>query len=440
MTRIYKQYNVTVTSTTPSWRPASGTATSFTQGGGILTNNFRDVTAPYYEAFYTKKIVTDYSSSLLAPDIGSFGSHLFFGSGHAASNDNSIIVLTPTLTNMSFIRITNPTPWFGTGTDSTTKTNNSIAQLGDAGGKLAAYWADALPAIQADPAVSAVHSYSMLAVIPAANGGATYGSLFTPNAGGGKQGPATTAGVSYYGDGAHICDIASLTTPTANLWRRAATFLTGSEGWISTHYAAHVPSSNRVYYMHRNTPILYYYNVATDAWGQSSGTPFSGAAAGYDFDAGLFVHVPSRNLLVFLTRFNATLQIQWMDVSVANPTLGGTATLSQTIHLKAWVNQNEAWRHAFWCPDTNKLIVSKTLVSAGGAYDATGVWEIDIPTTLTNTWTATRVTPAGMNIPWLDRSWQSFVYYPAMRTSLMLHTAQDTGTPDTVYAYSPAGT
>lgn len=425
----------------PSWRPNAGEATSFTAGAGVLTNNFRDVVAPYYEPFYSKKIVNDYSSSILAPDAGTYGSLLFYGSGHSAANDNSIVLLKPTATDLSFSRITNPTPWYGTGTDGTTKTNNSIGSLATAG-KVTPNWVDAPSSIQTDPAPAAVHTYSMLAMIPATSGGAANGSLFVPNSAAGHEGPVAVGGQTYVGNGAHICDLASLTTPASNTWRRAATFLAGSGGWSSCHYSCYVPAQGRVYYFHRNTPILYWYNVATDSWGQSTGTPFDSAAAGYDFDSGVMIHVPSRNLLLYLTRFSAQLRIQWMDVSagVANPTLGGTVTLSQTIHLKAWVSQYEAWRHAFWCPDTNKLVVSKTLLSAGGAYDATGLWEIDIPTTLNTTWTATRITPTGLNIPWFDRSWQSFVYFPSIKTALMLHAANDTGTPDVVYAYRPAGT
>ena len=77
----------------PSWVPAPGRIAVLTQSGGTLTNSFISTVASYYEPYYSAKIVNDYSSSIFNPYFGKYGAILFFGGGHFATNDNSVIAL-----------------------------------------------------------------------------------------------------------------------------------------------------------------------------------------------------------------------------------------------------------------------------------------------------------------------------------------------------------
>src|SRR4051812_16995146 len=72
----------------PSWVPAENTVAVLTP-----TNTFRSVVAPYFEGYYSVKIANDYSGGFLNPYFGTYGACLFFGGGHAACNDNSVIAL-----------------------------------------------------------------------------------------------------------------------------------------------------------------------------------------------------------------------------------------------------------------------------------------------------------------------------------------------------------
>lgn len=97
----------------PSWVPASGRVARLAQSNGKITNTFASQVVPYYDAFYSAKIVNDYSTSVFNPYYGEYGSLVFYGGGHAATNDNSVIGLILGKDALTFKRFTNPTPLFG---------------------------------------------------------------------------------------------------------------------------------------------------------------------------------------------------------------------------------------------------------------------------------------------------------------------------------------
>ena len=103
------------------------------------------------------------------------------------------------------------------------------------------------------------------------------------------------------------------------------------------------------------------------------------AGVGYDASATI-IEIPERGLLVMAQRRGGVLRLDWADVSVADPEVGGTATLSATVTLP-----DAEWSAACWCSDNGRIIV-------GGLADG-DVAEITVPATLTNTWTVTVVSP-----------------------------------------------
>ena len=100
-----------------------------TQSNGLLTNALRDIVAPYYEPFYSVKTVNDYSTSVKNPYWGDYGCTVFFGGGHAGTNDNMVAIAEYGVSGVTFKRVLDPTPWFGTGTDTTTRGDNSIGNI-----------------------------------------------------------------------------------------------------------------------------------------------------------------------------------------------------------------------------------------------------------------------------------------------------------------------
>ena len=96
----------------PSWLPAPGRVSLLTQSNGKLTNTFVSTIAPYYEPYYSVKIVNDYSTSYMNPYFGDYGSIIFYGAGHSATNDNSVMALVLGKDTATFHRMTNPSPLF----------------------------------------------------------------------------------------------------------------------------------------------------------------------------------------------------------------------------------------------------------------------------------------------------------------------------------------
>jgi len=411
----------------PAWVPAAGAVTSYTGGGSVLTNNFISQIAPYYESFYSKRIVSDYSSAIVNPYAGDYGGLLYFGGGHAGTNDNSVIALTATDSTLTFKRIADPTPYYGIGTDTTSKDNNSN---GDVSTLIDATYGDPISAVDAQKRAAANHTYGHGTVLPP-SGADAYGTFFTPCTTGGPRYNSANFG------SAHELPIASLTTTASNAWARASSS-TFSASFSLPAFSAYV--SGRTYIFTRSGGAPIWYDHATDAYVTGTGTGFTNLNTADDPDNGALVYIPERSLLVMLTRKSSAVNVQWMDVSVAQPTLGGTATLSASLGVGSsgtigtWANQ------AFWCADTSRIIVGKIVVT--GSIDTAAVYEIQVPTTLTDTWTVTRQAFVSGTLPWPTggSNWQRMAYLHTAKCALVMFNANDLGTNDTIYAFRPHNT
>jgi hypothetical protein len=415
----------------PDWVASipRGEVATYTAGGSVLTNNFRSVVSPLYDQFYAVKIVNDYAGAIANPWYGQYGAKLLSpGGGHSATNDNSTIALEYSKTSLTFRRICDPSPWAWSGigtrdisTDSASSTHSDLA------------WGE----YKIDGKPWSIHSYGLLCVQGPEAGGASNGTLWVPA----KTGALMSA---LYTQSAHRLPLTSSTAASdSTVWQRgSATTATISGAPVAV--AAFVPAQRRIYLTYHNDPagMLRWLDTETGAYVVGSGTGFGVSqfvVPGGDCYATM-IAVPERNLLLLIGRNTSTgnLVVQYMDVAagVSQPTLGGTATLSSTLALET------PWSSATWCPDNNRLLI------IGVSGDLGAVQEIEIPATLSNTWTVTRAplgagqtlsntqaSGAAANIfgKWsYDRRARAVVYYPLARRT-------DQGA-DQVFVYRPRNT
>lgn len=407
----------------PSWVPAPGNIAVLTQANGGLANRFRDVVAPNFEPFYSKKVVNDYSGAFKNPHWGTWGCTVFFGGGHAATNDNMVAIAEYGASAISFRRICDPTPWFGTGTDEVTRYANSV---GNANASLNPTYMEST--IDGKP--GAPHSYGCGDIIGPEHGGAAHGTFMQ----------VISSAVNYANDAgavaAHALPLDSMSsTSSERSWRRVtdATAEATFGPWAAPVLTSFVPAQRRIYIVTNGMQVpgwVRWFDTEQKTWVTGTGTGF-----GYDgadgFDSGALLHVPERNLLLCLYPVKGKLRIQWMDVSKPQPTLGPAVKLSVALSLSM------PWSAACWCTHSGRIIV------AGVLREKTAMHEIEIPPVLTNTWTVTRAPfGAGQTFVTADPArkagvtWKKFQYDEKLRAVVYMPLAASEG-DDRVWVYRP---
>ncbi|MBL8325979.1 MAG: hypothetical protein JNJ89_13590 [Rubrivivax sp.] len=421
--------------------PAAGQLAVLTNANGRLANRFRDTCPAYYDAENSAKVVNDYSTSFKNPYWGTWGCQVFFGGGHAGTNNNMVVVAEYGTNAITFKRVCDPTPWFGTGTDVNTQTLNSTGNANPGSSapvKLNfTYYDSQTPDGKIRP--GAPHSYASGDIIGPEHGGAAHGTFIQ----------VIAAAVNAANDGgavaAHKIDFADMTSaPSTRSWERV-TPSTGTAtfgDWPAPLYTAFVPPQGRIYITPNGPDVqgeVRWFDLAARTWVPGTGIGFSNGESD-GFDSGIKFYVPSRGLLVFLYPLNAQLKVQWMDVTKAQPTLGGTAVLSQALKVGASAASTN-WSAACWCPLNNRIIVAG--VFAGSTMDTTAVYEISIPSVLGATWAVERAPlgPGQTLAPpdnQLDRgvTWKKFFYDEKVRSIVFFPLASPDGN-DTVYVYRP---
>ncbi len=413
----------------PSWVPSPGNVALLTQSNGGLLNRFIDQCAPYFEPFYFVNTVNDYSGAFKNPYWGEWGATVFWGGGHAGTNDNTVTVAEYGSDGIRFRRVSDPTPWFGVGTDAATRFDNS---RGNANSSLDfAYMESTIDGQPGSP-----HSYCCGDIIGPEHGGAPFGTLL--QVGGAAVNAANDAGAW----AAHQLRFDTTTLQTAGgtnrKWTRVTSNTPGA-GWGTTAapwYTAFVASQQRVYIASQGGGLpgaVRWFDRATNMYVRGTGTGFE-LDVGDGFDSGVLFSVPSRNLVVCMFPLAGALRLQWMDVSVAQPTLGGSAALDQPLTLDL------PWSAGCWCPDNERILV------AGVAGDDSALYEIAIPSDLGSAWPVTRA-PLGAGQTFapadpavgIGLTYKKFHYDAKVRSIVYMPLAARTG-DDQIWVYRPRGT
>lgn len=416
----------------PSWVPAPGEVATLTVSNGKLANSFISQCAPYYDPFQFVKSANTFGGCFKNPYWGTYGCALYFSGGHAATNDNTVTIAEYGASAVSFKRVCDPTPWFGTGTDATTRANNSADILGPqafldwTGAPGSSALAYGLSTIDGKPGAS--HTYGSGDFMGPDHGGAANGTflrVWTP-----AINRANTKGAV----SALALDFADTTAPSSSrTWRkqslnRVDETAFGGSAPVLTQL---VPPQRRVYIITNGNALIRWFDIATGEYVKGAGAGFS-----YDnadgFYGGTVFHVPSRGLLVCAYPRAGKVEVQWMDVTVAQPTLGGTAVLSMALPVP------ESWGAATWCPDNNRVIIG------GISGDNAAVYELEIPSVLSNTWTVTRAPfAAGQTLPAMstDSEFKRFHYDEKIKSIFYFERARrpDQG-EDVAYVYRPRST
>ncbi len=415
----------------PTWLPAPGEVAVLTVANGGLSNNFRDAIAPYFSVPYSIGIVNDYSGAFPNPYYGAYGATQFFGNGHAGGNDNSVIAAVHGYSAITFQRLYDPTPWFGTGTDEPTQIQNSI---GNANSRLNLTFMDTLPGIGLVPyQPGAPHSYGCGEVHGPEHGGAACGTFFQ----------IARAAVNHANDAgaasAHRLEIADTTSPSSSrTWVRDSEVVgvmtalnPGAPIW-----SVHVPEQQRTYlfgYAQNGAKLRWYDHVAK-AHVTGTGDSFDWAAGDGPYGAGAFFYVPARQIIVGMWPAGGNLRIEIIDVSVAQP---NATKVARTLSAAVPVPNN--WNHGCWCEDNSRILVGN--VSAGNDR----VVEIAIPASLGGTWPVETVPfGAGQSIAFeppasICNSFKKWKYNRAVPGIVYMRQAVASG-GDTVYVYRPRGT
>lgn len=423
-----KQYigPMKVPQTIPSWVPLPGEVATLTQTNGKLTNRFASQAAPYYGPFYFHYIAGSDGGYFTNPYFGTYGSLVFFGGGHATTNDNTCLGLELGYDTCTFRRFTDPTPHYGTGTDGATQVANNTAAYAITA-PYSEYTVDGQP--------GAPHNYGSGDVIGPEHGGAASGTFIRVVTGAIGRGGFNDA------TACHQLDFNDTTGPYA--WQRR-TNNTGPTGNSiqPQQWSAHVPGQQRIYYecaaAGAANPVRWF-NLATNTYEQGTGAMRSPASGPY---TGVMFHCEARNLLVFADRLptGGLLRLQYLNTTLANPGWV-TASLATPVALSTDPDpiHPNGWAIACWCADNNRILIGG-LMGDNGA-----IKEVAIPATVTDPWTVEHAPfGSGQTIDWVHiNTFKKWTYNPKTKSILYMPYAKNGSTlpgDETVYVYRPRNT
>lgn len=451
-------YRLRIGAALPSWVPAAGEVATLTVANGGLANNFASECAPYYDSFWYTKTSNSYGGGAKNKYWGRWGCTVHFSGGHSNSNDNSVTISEYGDTQITFRRITDPVPWFGQGTDSTTKESNSNGNLnadplldwfGGAYGTgnyppdylvygEAANLTGGDAAWNGQPGAS--HTYGLICFIGPEHGGATYGTLMLP------QLPAVGYANTVGANSCHALELTSTTAPSSSrMWIRHTNEIFAPGGPITATapgFSVYDSAFDRIIMIQRgNNTNVRWYDVAAGDWVEGTGAPFGYSdncdSVGGNRESGCAFLIPERDLLICAYSAGGVVRIEWMDISVAQPTLGGVATLSQALStFEIGTSDGSRWGACTYCTHSGKII------AAAVEEDDEAAYEITAPATLTDTWTVTRAPygtgqtffPAGHTVH------QKFQYDEKLKSIVFFLGAVQAPNNDTVYVYRPRNT
>lgn len=432
----------------PDWMPTTpNTWRVHTTGNGVLTNTWHSQVAPWYFPFFSARVIGLYAAGRFNPYYGQYGALMGFGGGHGASNDNSAWALELSGTAMSFKRMTNPVHFFtDPGNPATWTEANQSHNSGYSGGQATYYdatYGEAYIGVPGSGGVlqtgqpAAPHSCDGIDFLGPALGGAAHGTMQSVKLWQAGYGGGVTVAAPHHVDfptaGAAAGSYAWARTANATAVGAGIT-LSGEGGWS----ARLVPAQARTYIQTAKSGHLpVWFDHVTKTYGASTGSASRNISSGGVAFA--TVHVPERNLLLWLTLdaggASGNLRIDSMSVGagdtnpawVINRPLAASIALSPSIGI-----------HAAWCSDNSRLLIGNLLG------DPNALYEITIPTDLSTTWPCERVTftmPGGGNMPWCGAEaypvgWD---YNPLIKGMVLLPNIHNDGSPDSAYCYRPRG-
>lgn len=375
----------------PSWVPAAGAVASYEGGGAVLVNNAAGLYDPAslgYDPFYCKKINTGYSAPVFVPGWRSYGGVFFFGGGHSETNYNGALMLSLYADTMEFELVQRPFDW-----SAALDNGNNLSEINTYG-----------EATGSNPLkLGGPHSYGSMVVVGAAKDKVllAYNQAY---------------GYANVGEAAQALQSMDLSNPatanSARAWVRESNTLGALANMTSPVHACYVAGQDRVYFMPRGGGNLKWVNWAAKTYvtGDNAGWAYDTSDTdGGDPQSGALIAVPERNLVLGCFRTGGNLVVQYIDTTQTQPTVV-TATLGTTIGVA--VNGAQALA---WCSRSAKVLLLGSTV-----------YEIAIPTTLTDSWTVTSHDPnIAITYPALG-GWGKFEYDDDIR-AIVIPQALDDG-------------
>ena len=365
-----------------SWVPASAgdikavvTANTFLSQNGKL--------AGWEYAF--GKIIDDYSGGVFNPYWGTLGAMVFHGGGHAATFDNSVVILD--LNDLTFKRLSNPTPsanganWIST---------TGLAQKVDpAFNPSYCEYGDGQP--------GAGHTYDSLAILPPADGGAPCGSLIRVSS------YAVHVNMSSCTGWAHRFDFQS-TAMRNGKWVRWS--VNGPSSYLFPGACSAYDSRRKRFWwiagLSSLPPMIRYLDIATQRQLDARYVRTARLAPAANPDSMTMRYDPERDILVLTCTVGGKLVLAFLRC--ASPELGWTMP-----PLSASIPTRFGASHPFdYVPDADRFVL---LTGA----DKSALYDIVAPQDLASTWTVTRQPLVGVSIPTAYVSGKRWSYAPAVK-------------------------
>lgn len=447
LSRAGRPIGVTVAAAAiPTWVPAAGDAVQLTLAAGTMANVYTDSCAPYYGKYWHPNTLNAYSGGVYNPHHGTYGAYVCFGSGHAGTNDNSVLALEIGSSACTWRRLTDPTPFAGAGTDTTTQGNNSVGHYGS---QIDWDWGENA-GIDSQPCSD--HSYGSLTIVGPANGGHANGTL--------RRVQQATLNIEFNGTwgtpavlAGHSLDFVNTSGSAGNAWVRNAATPRRDIPQNAPQWSVYVPDRDVTFVESMASAAPRWYDHAsgtpTTPWVTGTGTSRLITAAGSEPGAAIF-YVPSRKLILCLdaATSGSGLRIQYMDV---DPSIAQPSWVRAGVTLSASISIPDGWTTACWCSDNDRIIVGGaggSFVSRAGTtatYACTGHYEIEIPVTLSSTWTVSAVTYPTQVVNYnVFQGYNRFDYAPAAKCIVWSNWMAAPGRPgptvDEIYAIRPTGT
>ncbi|ABD68432.1 Twin-arginine translocation pathway signal [Rhodoferax ferrireducens T118] len=366
----------------PGWVPASGgAAKAVATTNTFLSQNGKLVGWEY--AF--GKIVDDYSGGVFNPYWGPLGAMVFHGGGHAATFDNSVVILD--FNDLTFKRLSNPTPsnkganWISTAglSQNVDPAFNSYCEYGDG-----------------QP--GAGHTYDTLAILPPADGGAPFGSLIRVSS------FAVHVNLSRSTGWAHRFDFQSMAMRNGK-WVRWS--VNGPTNYLFPGACSAYDSRRKRFWwmaaLSYLPPMIRYLDVATQQQLEAPYARTARLAPAADSGSMTLRYDPARDILVLTCTLGGKLVLAFLRC--ASPEMGWVVP-----PLSASIPAQPGASHPFdFVPEADKFVL---LTGA----DNSALYDIKAPQDPTLVWTVTRRPLVGVAVPTAHIAGKRWSYAPAVKS------------------------